>query len=125
MSRASSQGLSAATLAILAGLGTRVPPVTGGGEPATGQSKPVTNDIPLISDTYAIPVTGLPALPKRVGTSDTWEERAAIFEFEGGLSRPLAEAMAHRLLYVGRADSSGSAVSALDRELIEADLLRL
>lgn len=123
MSGVPSRGLSPATLALLADLGGSASPVTGGREPATALSKTVTTNKSFKSCSYLNSVTGAHVLPHQVGPSDTWEERAAIFEFEGGLSRPFAEAMATRLVSIG-ATGSSAARAALDRDLIELERLR-
>lgn len=56
--------------------------------------------------------------------SDTWEERAAILEHDGGLSREAAERMASLLLSFKQMDSSDADMRALDRELVAMDQRR-
>ena len=124
--------LSAATLASLAELGGIAPaqhgsPVTPRGGGVTLPTSSVTKDFPAISTACLAgfgTVTPARELRTRNAVSDTWEERAAILEHDGGLSREAAERMASLLLSFKQMDSSDADMRALDRELVAMDQRR-
>lgn len=129
MSNAPFGGLSPSTLAGLALLGSlpavrRHAPLPPSNGDAGRPQIPLGDKADISPGNIRGLVNGSIQLRPKLDHSDTWSERAAIIEHEGGHPRAVAERLATLLLLMDETDGASPEWRALDRELVLLDRRR-